>query len=153
MKFIKSIKLFVLPLFVLSLLFLIGCGDDDDDDNVTNGILTTADISGTLTLPSVVIGNTYVVLVDTDIDGGNGEVAITTGTCDNSTSVDYSINNVPSGTYFVYAAVYVVSSSGEPQTGDYFGYYDTGLTPPGSANATVPTSGSVTFDITLSVIP
>jgi hypothetical protein len=151
MKRMNLIKLLTLFVFILTVSILIGCSDDDDDENINNAPVTTADVNGTLTLPAVAIGQTYVVMIDGDTNGDNGEVKNTVGLCGNSTTVDYTINDVPSGTYYVYAVVYVVSSTGPLTTGDYLGFYGTGASAPGSPNATVPTSGSVTLDITLSV--
>jgi hypothetical protein len=149
MKSEKATKLFAIILSILMISIIGGCSDDDKDNKVVTPVETTANIEGTLFLPAVQIGNTFVVLVDTDTNGGNGEIKSVTGTCGNSTSVSYQIDSIPSGTYYLYAAVYVVSSSGEPTTGDYLGYYDTGLTEPPAPNAVVPDSGTVTYNISL----
>ena len=114
---------------------------------------TPASITGTLTLPAEANGKEYWVLIDNDTDGDNGYVNATIGTCGSGTTVDYTINNVNAGTYYVYAGVRVVSAhDSPPQSGDYFGFYGTGSDLPDEANADVPSSGTVTFDITLSIM-
>ncbi len=150
MKSMNLLNFFALLVFILLALFLIGCSDDDDDNNnINNSPVTTADVNGTLALPATAIGQTYAVMIDNDTNRDNGEVKNTTGLCGNRTNVDYTIDDVPSGTYYVYAAVFIISTTGPPITGDYFGYYGGGTIPPAQPNATVPTSGSVTFDISL----
>jgi len=116
-------------------------------------IYTTSDttVTGTLTLPAAADGEEYWVLIDNDTDGDNGYISYTTGPCGPGTSVDYSISNVPAGTFYVYAGVRITSDSDSPPQGDdYFGYYDAGP-PPTEANAVVPSSGTVDFDIPLMV--
>ncbi len=111
-----------------------------------------ATVIGTLFLPAEANGKEYVVIVDNDTDGDNGWIAATVGTCGSGTTVSYSINDVPAGTYYVYAVVRIVSdhdSSALP--GDYIGFYGTGSDPPAQANAVVPSSGTVILDITLSI--
>ena len=108
-------------------------------------------VTGTLTLPAEANGKEYWVLIDNDTDGDNGYISYTIGTCGPGTSVDYSISNVPAGTFYVYAGVRVTSASDSPPEGDdYIGYYNAGP-PPTEANAVVPSSGTVDFDIPLMV--
>ena len=138
--FLVTVALFLLP----------GCGSDDDTPNGNGG---SATVSGTLTLPSGAAGMTYYVAVDDDVTGDNGDVASTTGSCPAGTSVPYTIANVPSGTYYVYAVVWVVGTAPDaPGAGDYYGFYGTGASLPPAANADVPESGTLTCDITLSVM-
>lgn len=66
----------------------------------------TGTVSGTVTLPLSVSGKPWVVIVDTDFDGGNGFTAMTSGTV-NSSSFSYNIVDVPVGTYCVYSVVYM----------------------------------------------
>ena len=107
-----------------------------------------ATINGDLLLPADANGKEYVVLVDNDTDGDNGWIAATIGTCGSGTTVSYSIANVPSGTFYVYAVVRIVSApNSSPLPGDYIGFYGTGSDPPAQANAVVPPTGTVTFDI------
>ncbi|MGD9214068.1 MAG: hypothetical protein PVJ84_04610, partial [Desulfobacteraceae bacterium] len=108
-----------------------------------------ATITGMLTLPAEANGREYMVIVDTDTDGDNGFVASTIDTCGTGLTVDYSINAVPAGTYYIYALVLVVSETAPPQDGDYIGFYGTGIDPPAVPNAFVPLTGTVAFDITL----
>jgi hypothetical protein len=93
-------------------------------------------------------------LVDNDLNGDNGFVASTTGTCGTATAVNYSISDVPAGTYYIYAGVRVISAPNTaPQSGDYLGFYGGSLTnPPAQPNAEVPASGTVNFDIVLEIL-
>jgi len=113
-----------------------------------------ATVTGTLNLPQETAGKTWAVLFDTDIDGDNGYVFLGMGLCGNGTEVSYSVSDVPTGTYYLYAVVFVVSDGSEgPQYGDYIGIYG-GEYPdnvPASANAQV-TTGTNTFDIDLVVM-
>lgn len=112
----------------------------------------SATINGTLYLPAEANGKEYVVLVDDDTDGDNGWIAATEGICGTETTVNYSISDVPAGTYYVYAIVRIVSDpDAGAEKGDYIGYYGSSNGSPSSANAVVPSSGTVTFDITMSV--
>ena len=122
-------------------------------DGVWRTSLPNATVTGTLTLPADASGKEYFIIIDSDTDGDNGYVNATIGTCGSGTTVDYSISNVPAGTYYVYAGVRIVSDhDSSPQNGDYIGFYGTGSDPPDEANAVVPSSGTVTFDITLSIM-
>ncbi len=123
------------------------------DSSSTDGGGGSATVVGTLTLPAAAAGRPYAVLVDNDTNGDNGSVREVSGTCGSGTEQAYAITNVPAGTYYVYAAVGVVSNLTQgPQTGDYYGFYGTGGSVPGSPNATVPSSGTETLDITLVVM-
>ena len=119
----------------------------------TDGGGGSTTVVGTLTLPAAAAGRPYAVLVDNDKNGDNGTIGEASGTCGSDTEQAYTINNVPAGTYYVYAAVGVVSNLQQgPQSGDYYGFYGTGGSVPGSPNATVPSSGTETFNITLVVM-
>lgn len=140
---------FVMALFVVQLLYLSACGDDNSTEPTGTG-----SISGTLNLPAPAAGRQYAVLIDNDIDGDNGSVALTFGTCGSGLSHSYSISDVAAGTYFVYAVVFLTSNSGPPQSGDYVGISGgTFSNPPAQANVTVPASGAATADITLGIMP
>jgi hypothetical protein len=133
-------------------ILIVGCsiGVLGCDDSTEPG--SGATVLGRLTLPANAPGSPYVVMVDTDTNGDNGSVASTTGICGDTREVSYSIANVAEGTYYVYAAVGAVSDlSSGPQTGDFYGFFGTGGTEPASPNAAVPASGSVSFNINLSV--
>lgn len=123
----------------------------DDGDNNTG----SATVTGNLTLPATAPGKTWLALVDNDLNGDNGYIKLASGTCSSGTDIGYSINNVPAGMFYIYAVVFVISDgSSGPQTGDYIGIYGGSLTsPPSNANADVPSTGTVTFDITLGVMP
>jgi hypothetical protein len=137
---------------LLGLLGIAGCGDDDKG---TDSNTTKATINGTVTLPAAASGKTIFVILDNDIDGGNGVFREAADTCTGAIQYEYSFANVTAGTYFVYAGVYVSGeTSGEPQPGDYLGIYGGTLeAPPAEANAVVPSTGTVTFDIDLEVVP
>ena len=128
-------------------------GDNDGTATVDMGAdeyIEYATITGTLTLPAEASGKEYFVLVDNDTTGDNGYINATIGTCGSGTTVDYSISNVPAGTYYLYAVVRIVSvHDSPPEPCDYLGYYGTGSTAPSDANADVPFSGTVIFDIRL----
>jgi len=113
---------------------------------------TQATVTGTLTLPTEANGKEYIVAIDTDTEGSNGYIAATVGTCGSGTTVNYSITNVPEGTYYLWAVVRI-NSAHDSQTayGDFIGFYGTGLNPPSSANAIVPDSGSVNLNFSLSL--
>ena len=114
-----------------------------------------ATVNGTLTLPAGAHDKEILVIIDHDLDGDNGFVIAVTGTCGSGTVYTYEFSSVSVGTYYVYALVRVVSASDSPpQSGDYFKIYGGSLAnPPSQPNAVVPSSGTVTFDITLGVIP
>lgn len=79
-----------------------------------------ATISGTVTLPVSLTNKEYVVVVDTDHDGSNGgQAAYALGSVTGS-SFSYTIENVPDGTYMVYAIIYAAGSwLSAPGSGDY----------------------------------
>lgn len=111
-------------------------------------------VVGTLSLPADANGKSFAVVVDSDTSNANGFVKVTTGTCGPGTKVTYEMKDVPAGTFFVYAVVWVVSTPlTPPRSGDYVGFYGTQGTIPSAPNATVPATGQVTFDITLIVRP
>ena len=112
-------------------------------------------IMGTLNLPASASGKQWAVLVDNDTDGDNSTVGMNFGVCGSGTTVGYNIPNIPVGTYYIYAVVFVVSDgSGEPQPGDYVGIYDGSfpLDIPTAPNATVSASNRE-FDIDLTIMP
>jgi len=141
-----------IPLVIFLVAVIGGCSDDDP---VTPPSVITATVTGTLTFPNAAAGKTYYVLVDTDINGDNGYVKMNTGTCGSGTNVNYEVNNVPVGTYFVYAAVFTVSDGSQgPQTGDYFGIYGGTLNnPPAGRNVTVASGGVNSINMLLAVMP
>jgi hypothetical protein len=111
-------------------------------------------VTGTLSLPADASGRTWVVVFDNDTNGDNGSVYERTGICGAGTEIEYVLSDVPVGTHYVYAVVFVSSDGlqGGPQPGDFWGIYD-GSFPddaPNQPNATV-SSGMNDFDIALSV--
>lgn len=142
-------KLVLFLSFLTILAMISSCKKDDDSAEPTN-----ATVNGTLILPQEANGKEYWVLIDNDLDGGNGYVSVTSGTCGSGTTVNYSISNVTSGTYYISAGVRIFSApDNPPEEGDYVGIYGgTIINLPGAANAVVPSSGTVTFDITLDIM-
>jgi hypothetical protein len=137
---------FLLPMVLM--IAVVGCSKDD------NGVVTgTGTVSGTLTYPAPAAGAQWLVIVDNDFNGDNGWVASSSGTCGSGTTMMYSVTDVPTGTYYVYALVRVVSGPTDPpQDGDYLGIHGGSLTnSPQSPTASVSSGGTVTCDITLGV--
>jgi len=113
-----------------------------------------ATITGMLILPAEANGKTFAVVVDSDTNNTNGFVRVIMGTCGTGDRVPYEITDVPAGIYFLYAVVWVVSEPlNPPATGDFVGFYGTENAIPPAPNVTIPTSGQVTLDITLMVLP
>ena len=146
----QSLLSFFLMCILFSLIIfsgIISCSDD----SITNGSNVT--IEGTLTLPFEANGKTWAVLIDDDLNGDNGYVIIGMGSCGIGTNISYSINDVPTGTYYVYSAIFVVSDGSQgPQIGDLLGIY--GGQPyniPTSPNANI-SSSNLIFDIDLYVM-
>lgn len=109
-----------------------------------------ATIVGTLSLPEAVPGKTFAVVVDNDTTSANGFVRVATGLCGSAREVPYRIEDVPAGTYFLYAVVWVVSPPlTSPRSGDFVGFYGTSGTFPPEPNARVPASGEVVLNIVL----
>jgi len=123
-----------------------GCSKEDDPVAATPGR-----VSGTLTYPAPAEGKTWVVVVDTDTNGDNGNVTYSLGTCGAGVSCDYTISTVPPGNFFVYAVVRVVSGMDDPPaSGDYLGLHGgTFSNPPSAPNVAVQSGGAVSCNITL----
>jgi hypothetical protein len=69
-------------------------------------------------------------------------------------TLDYTIVDVPAGSYFVRCFLDVDRSLGNTVTpGDYEGWYGGAAdgNPPDAANAVVPDTGSVRFDFSLAI--
>ncbi len=84
----------IFTLFALLLLFnafFSGC-----DENSTRPSSTTT-VTGTLNLPFEAIGKTWAVLIDNDMDGGNGYLKMATGLCSSGLEISYSVNDAPQG--------------------------------------------------------
>ncbi len=134
-------------LILLGFVNFMACSSDSESPTEPQ----KATVTGTLNLPEDATGKTWAVLFDNDLDGDNGFAKLGTGTCPSGLEVSYSVSDVTTGAYFLYAAVFVVSDGSQgPQFGDFIGIYG-GEYPnnvPTSANAQV-TSGTNTFDIDL----
>ena len=130
---------------------------------------TSSTVMGTITLPGDATGRCVLIAVDDDTTGANNTPRRLDGTyllaaqVVNGTTITYAIPNVPAGNYFVWAFVDTDSSSsdptgtcepmGGPESGDYLGYYQTGLGAPGMANVTIPQAQGTTHDFSLGVFP
>jgi hypothetical protein len=138
--------------FILPVILMVAAGScGNDDDAVAPG--SSGTVQGTLTLPGSALGKEWVVIVDNDFNGDNGWVAISSGTCGSSLTMEFTVSNVPPGTYYVYALVRLVSGSTEsPQTGDYMGIHGGTLSnPPHAPTLTVVSEGSASCNIELGV--
>ena len=140
--------LIILTPFLVSLYQ--GCSDDD------NPVNNSATVKGTLTIPAPAQGKLFAVIIDDNIfDPGDGYKYLDSSRCGSGTSVTYSFSNIAAGTYYIYSAVFINGNwSQGPQSGDYIGIYGGTLNnQPNSANATVPSSGTATFNMNLEVMP
>ena len=136
-------------LTLLSVLNFIACSDDDNPTEPEK-----ATVTGTLNLPEDATGKTWAVIFDNDINGDNGYAALGMGLCGSGTEVTYSVSDVTTGTYYLYAVIFVVSDGSQgPQVGDFIGIYggDYPDNAPASPNAQVK-SATNTFDIDLVVM-
>lgn len=119
-------------------------------DLVTAGL----NVNGTLTL-STARSTPYYVVIDTDLNYGNGFAAIATGSCTGASSVSYNMLSVFPGPYFAYAVVDVDNDGNiNYDPGDELGYYGASspLVPPSAAGLVIPEgAGSTTANITLQV--
>ena len=117
-------------------------------------------VSGTLTLPADTNSVNYWVLLDSDVNGGNGYVSYSSGTIGSTPTnkVNYFIPFRDPGTFYIYAGV-DANNDGDPSgptTGDFYGHYGGTPTPldaPGSPNAVIVTNGPNIFDFNLAVKP
>lgn len=103
----------------------ITCSSSSDDDPDENGeVNVTTTISGILNLPLNAVDKTWAVAIDTDTDPDNGFIASELGVCNDGTKISYNISDVPSGTYYLYAFVYVLGDLDNGlEFGDYLGIY------------------------------
>ena len=106
-----------------------------------------------LNLPQSAPGRPWHIGFDDDLDGDY--IWFEMGTCGQEANITLEFDDVPAGTYYLTATVFVVSDgTAPPIPGDYTGIYlrrgqeRRELFAP---NATVPESGSVTFEVNLSV--
>ena len=123
-----------------------------DDDNVT--VIQHRTITVVLNLPTEAAGKTAAIIFDRDSEPGNGYVKAYSETLSSGTNFSFDFNDIPAGTYYLIAVVFIVNTYGnEPGPGDYIGIYGTTSSNiPTHANATVPVSGTKTFSIDLVVM-
>lgn len=112
-----------------------------------------ATVTGTLTLPGVAADKPWSVrLYDSVGVAGAAPASEASGRTGDGTTVAYSMNDVPAGSFFLLGFVDVDESGGFSSTsGDYTGWYGhTGDgNPPAEPNVVVPESGTVSFEFTL----
>jgi len=154
----------------------LSCGSDAAPASVVDSGGADADVgttgtsvAGTVTLPAAITGRCVMIAIDDDTTGSNGSARRADGSylltymVVTGTSVSFSFDRVPAGSYFLWAFVDADASSskppsdceitGGPGSGDHLGYYGTGLTPPAGANVSVPAAGGAKFDFKLGVFP
>jgi hypothetical protein len=161
----RSMRQLVWIAFVSALATNLGCSDDGgggDGDGDGDGDFSGDEVAmGTITLPADATGACYLVGLDNDSTGASGLVSHAVGEVSGDT-IDFSLTAAP-GDYYIWVIVDLDESAstmgscatadvGPPNSGDYFGYYGTGLGEPSSGNVTLPADGG-TFDITLGTFP
>lgn len=147
----NSSRLFPTGLLAFAcILALISCGEDENPTANTG-----ARVTGTVTVPASASNMDFQVFVDSDTDFLNGVIKTCSNNCMGNTSAPYTLNDVPSGLYYVYAIVRVNSLNGMPLvSGDLIGYHNgTGISPPADASASVASTGTFTFNLSLAVKP
>lgn len=121
----------------------------------TTPVTEAATVSATMSLGTDLSGRPYYIAIDTDKDYSNGTTKETTGTVAGS-SITYSFAEVPTGTYYLYAIVYMGSAtSGNPQPGDYVAMNGAASIDslPSDPNVSIPATGNVTVNLTALVYP
>jgi len=125
-------------------------------ENIIENDSQKATVAGVLTLPVVPdLAADYWVAVDNDLDISNGWIRASADVCGTVNVVNYFVENVPTGKYFLHSGVHINSLTGSALiSGDYYGIYGGSLNnPPIEANVTVPDSGKVFFDMNLEILP
>jgi hypothetical protein len=131
-------------------ILIVACGEGD------NSVFPeTGTVRRTMTYPAPALGKEWVVIVDHDFNGGNGWVGSASGHCASGRTLEYSVIDLPAGTYYVYALVRVTSGpTDSPEAGDYLGIHGGSIySPPQGPTATVPSGGVVICNITLDIYP
>ncbi len=153
----KLIKYIIAIIIIYSILFIItGCSEKDKGTNSNNDIpnALVGTVTGVITLPGSALGKMLIVVIDKDLDKNNEPEGYTTCVCSSSRKYEYTFKNYPIGLYYVYAVVYKGNNDeGPPQSGDYFGYYRTGLNEPSSRNVFIGINKTDTCDFVLYEIP
>ena len=107
-----------ISLILLMTAMAAGCGGGGGDgDSVP---ITGITVSGSVTLPDSVTDKDWFVGIDNDFDGDNGTIASATGVVTGSTFY-YSLDNAPSGDYYIYGGVSLTENFDFPARGDYVG--------------------------------
>ncbi len=99
-----------------------GCGGGGSG---SDPVPVNANVLGTLMLPQAVDTPTYQVYIDDD-DDPTTYVARAEGICACNLEVDYSFNDVPPGTYYIYGIVRMNGHlDGPAQPNDFVGFFGT----------------------------
>jgi len=118
----------------------------------TDGGIASATVIGTLTLPGAAPAKGGMVEIYSVLPPDGTIVASTEISTIGGLSLDYRLEGVPAGTYFLFAFLDVDRSGGTSSTpGDYaawFGHNGDG-NPPAAASAVVPDAGTVLFNFSL----
>ena len=139
----RTCALFTIFLIVAAVIF-VSCEND-----------VTYTVTGTMTLDTALVSNLpgsdevcrVVISLTSDLDNPDYETNITIP--EDTTSIDYSIENVSAGTYIIGAFIDVNGNGSPGDTGDYRGaYMDIGPTDPPNAEVK---EGSTTFDFILNL--
>lgn len=89
-------------ILMFSIVFYLSC---DQEQLQEKEVITPYSISGTIILPKAFDGESYIVVLDTDWDYGNGIVKQIEGDCSTEREISYTMNNVPvGGPYYLYAS-------------------------------------------------
>lgn len=132
--------------FIFAIFLFQGCKDKSSNFEIGT-------LSGTITLPYPAPNKTLYVMIDNDINGDNGFLYSFQGYCSPDTIENYTINNVATGTYYVYAAVFVKGNGeGGPQKGDFLGLYGGSLdNPPNAPNVIISANDNTNCSFELSI--
>lgn len=140
-------------LAVLAVGAALGCGSESMGAADGGMEAAGATVDGTLTLPGAPADAPYVVrLYEAAGDPAAVPVGEASGRTAGSNTVEYVVEDVPAGDFFLLGFVDVDGSGGTASTpGDYAGWYGHSGdgNPPSTANVSVPGSGTVTFDVDL----
>jgi hypothetical protein len=132
-----------------------GWEDQSGSWNVSTSGAQFASLTVHLNLPADAEGKIGIVCFDDDLDIETGITYTISGPCPSGTSFSVQFDDVPAGSYYLLAAVWVANQSGDLGPGDYLGVYGVSSlsgTFPAEPNAIVPASGTKTFTIDLFVI-
>lgn len=155
LQIFRTIFLLILYLSILGMGGLMSCArkrtptseTDTDGPSIVKVILN-------LPLGVDANGKVYTIYIDDDKVSDNGFVKKGTGAYGTERTVEHTFPEVPAGTYYIYAFVFIVSDGRQgAQSGDYTGFYLQTPNPPNKPNAVIPASSTITLGFGLFVIP